>query len=94
MDEAEPDVLAFMTSRPPQRAKLHANRHHKSLNDQITPRTDVVGIFPNEGAITRLVGASCSNKNKRVVRRAHYMPPKTISTMSDDPTIRLFALPV
>ncbi len=57
MDEAEPDVLAYMTFPQQHRAKLHSTNPLERLNGEIKRRTEVVGIFPNEAAITRLVGA-------------------------------------
>ena len=57
MDTAEEDVLAYMTFPAQHRAKLHSMNPIKRLNSEIKQRTDVVGIFPNEALIRRLVGA-------------------------------------
>lgn len=80
MDEAEPDVLAYMIFPSAHRVKLHSTNPIERLNGEIKRRTEVVGIFPNEAAITRLVGAILLEQNDEwAVQRARYMTPETIA---------------
>ena len=90
MDEAEHDVLASMHFPKEHRAKLHSTNPIERLNGEIKRRTDVVGIFPNDEAIVRLVGALLLEQNDEwAVQRARSMTLETIAPMGDDPIISL-----
>ena len=93
MDGAEADVLAFMNFPKEHRAKLHSTNPIERLNGEIKRRTEVVGIFPNEAAIVRLVGALLLEQNDEwAVQRGRYMTLETMAPLSDDPIVRLPAV--
>jgi transposase-like protein len=88
-----PDVLAYMSFPAAHRPKLHSTNPIERLNGEIKRRTDVVGIFPNDEAIIRLVGAILLEQNDEwAVQRARYMTLETIAPMSDDPLVKLPAV--
>jgi putative transposase len=93
MDQAEPDVLAFMSFPKDHRPKIHSTNPLERVNGEIKRRTEVVGIFPNEAAITRLVGAILLEQNDEwAVQRARYMTLETIAPLSEDPLVKLPAV--
>ncbi len=90
MDEAETDVLAYMTFPPAHRAKLHSVNPLERLNGEIKRRTDVVGIFPNEAAITRLIGALLLKQSDQwAVQRARCMTLETMAPLSETAAVGL-----
>ena len=93
MDEAEIDVLAYMTFPREHRVQLHSTNPIERVNGEIKRRTEVVGIFPNDEAITRLVGAILLEQNDEwAVQRSRYMTLESVAPLSDDPFVSLPAV--
>jgi transposase-like protein len=94
MDAAEEDVLAYMHFPAAHRTKLHSTNPIERLNGEIKRRTDVVGIFPNEAAVVRLVGAILLEQSDEwATQRSRYMTLEAIGAVSDTATVRLSAVP-
>jgi len=92
MDEAENDVLAHMSFPREHRTKIHSTNPLERLNGEIKRRTDVVGIFPNEAAIYRLVGALLLEQNDEWALQRRYMTLETLADLGDNPNVSLPAV--
>jgi transposase-like protein len=81
MDESEHDVLAYMGFPAQHRAKLHSTNPLERLNKEVKRRADVVGIFPNEASITRLIGAVLLEANDEWQLRHRYMQVEAMAEL-------------
>ena len=73
MDDSEHDVLAYMAFPGQHRTKLHSTNPLERLNKEVKRRADVVGIFPNEASIIRLIGAVLLGQNDEWLLQCRYM---------------------
>jgi transposase-like protein len=73
MDESEHDVLAYLAFPAQHRTKLHSTNPLERLNKEVKRRADVVGIFPTEASITRLIGAVLLEQNDEWLVQCRYM---------------------
>jgi putative transposase len=92
MDGAENDVLAFMGFPKAHRVQIHSTNPLERLNAEVKRRTDVVGIFPNEAAITPLVGALLLEQNDEWSLQRRYMQLEGLQSLSDNQAARLSAV--
>jgi putative transposase len=84
MDNAEADVLAFMAFPRAHWPKLHSTNPIERLNKEVKRRADVVGIFPNEASIRRLVGAILLEQNDEWQLQHRYMSLETMAGLADE----------
>jgi transposase-like protein len=82
MDEAEHDVLAYISFPAQHRTKLHSTNPLERLNKEVKRRADVVGIFPNEDSIMRLVGAVLMEQNDEWQTQNRYMQVEGMAEMA------------
>ena len=90
MDDSEHDVLAFMAFPAQHRTKLHSTNPLERLNKEVKRRADVVGIFPDEKSIMRLIGAVLLEQNDDWQLQHRYMQLEAMAellqpTTQDDP---------
>jgi putative transposase len=92
LDEAENDVLAFMDFPRAHRKQIASTNPLERLNAEIKRRTDVVGIFPNDAAIVRLVGALLLEQNDEWQLQRRYLSLEGLGAISDNKNHRLSAV--
>ncbi|MCI4681315.1 IS256 family transposase [Rhodoblastus acidophilus] len=84
LDAAEADVLAFMAFPRAHWPKLHSTNPIERLNKEVKRRADVVGIFPNETSIRRLLGAILLEQNDEWQLQHRYMSLETMAGLADE----------
>jgi putative transposase len=84
MTRAEEDVLAYKAFPQAHWQQIHSTNPLERLNKEIKRRTSVIGIFPNEAAITRLVGALMLEQNDEWAITRRYMSLETVRELCND----------
>ena len=92
MDRSREEVLVYMSFPREHWAQIASTNPLERLNGEIKRRADVVGIFPNDRAVTRLVGALMLEQNDEWAVSRRYMSLESLSALSDDPVRRLSAV--
>jgi transposase-like protein len=82
MDESEHDVLAYTGFPAQHRVKLHSTNPLERLNKEVKRRADVVGIFPCEASITRLIGAVLLEQNDEWQLQHRYMQVEAMAELT------------
>jgi len=89
MDGSREEVLAYMAFPKEHWPQISSTNPLERVNKEIKRRADVIGIFPNNAAVIRLVGALMLEQNDEWSVSRRYMTLETIGTLSDNPRINL-----
>ena len=92
MDASRDDVLAWVSFPREHWPQIASTNPLERVNREIKRRADVIGIFPNDGAILRLVGALMLETNDEWAVARRYMSLESIARITDNPTFRLPAV--
>jgi putative transposase len=82
VEEAEDEVLTYMTFPPEHWSKLHSTNMLERLMRTIKARTRVVGIFPDEGSLKRLVGAILIEENEEWMEARRYISEESMAKLA------------
>lgn len=90
---APPGSILSATQHPKDHwAQIASTNPLERVNKEIKRRSDVIGIFPNDAAVIRLVGALMLEQNDEWAVSRRYMTLETIGSVSHNPIVSLPAL--
>ena len=81
LEQAEDDVLAYMTFPREHWSKISSTNPLERLNREIKRRSDVVGIFPNQAAVLRLIGTILVQQHEDWLVSRHYMSQSSLAEL-------------
>jgi putative transposase len=84
LEEAEEDLLAFYRFPAAHWSKLRSTNNIERVNKEIARRSDVVGIFPKDGSVIRLVGALLIEQNDEWLLTRGYLSKESIGLVLED----------
>jgi len=84
LTEAEEDLLAFYRFPASHWPKLRSTNNLERVNKEIARRSDVVGIFPNDRSVIRLVGALLIEQNDEWLLTRGYLSKESIALVLED----------
>jgi putative transposase len=85
LEDAEADILAFYAFPPSHWLKLRSTNPLERFNREVGRRTDVVGIFPDDGSLIRLAGMLCIEQNDEWLVGRGYLSAESISLVLAGP---------
>lgn len=82
LDGAEADVLAYLAFPPEHWRQIWSTNPLERLNKEVKRRSDVVGIFPNDAAVSRLVGAILSEQHDEWLAGRRYFSTESLAKLT------------
>jgi len=85
--EAEDDILAYMSFPVEQWKRIYSNNVLERLHKEVRRRTNVVGVFPDEASVIRLVGAILQEQDEEWEVAKRYFSLESMSRLYAPPPL-------